>query len=40
MKAFADDKIYDTEKVKFYFRRVGNMGKAEIAGYRHFLLFS
>ena len=40
LKVFADDKIYDTEKLKFLLGRVENiMGKGENAGYQHFLLF-
>ena len=40
LKAFADYKIYDTEKLKFVLGRVENiMGKGENAGYQHFLLF-
>ena len=40
MKAFADNKIYLTEKLKFVFRRIENIvGKGENAGYQHFLLF-
>ena len=40
LKAFADDKIYVTEKVKFVSGRVENiMGKEENAGYQHFLHF-
>ena len=39
-KAFADDKIYVTEKLKTGLGRVENMvGKGENAGYQHFLLF-
>ena len=40
MKAFADDKINMTEKLKFVLGRVENIaGKGEDAGYQHFLLF-
>ena len=40
VKAFADDKINVTEKLKFVLGRVENMvGKGENAGYQHFLLF-
>ena len=39
-KAFADDKINVTEKLKFVLGRVENIeGKWENAGYQHFLLF-
>ena len=39
-KAFADNKINITEKVKFVLGRVENIvGKGENAGYQHFLLF-
>ena len=39
-KAFADDKINVTEKLKLVLRRVeNNMGKGENAGYKHFLFF-
>ena len=39
-KAFADDKINVTKKLKFIFRRVENLvGKGENAGNQHFLLF-
>ena len=37
LKAFADDKIDVTEKLKFVLRRVEN--SVGIAGYQHFLLF-
>ena len=38
LKAFADDKINVTEKLKFVLKRVENiLGKGENAGYRHFL---
>ena len=41
LKAFADDKINMTEKLKFVLGRVENIvGKGENAGYQHFLLFS
>ena len=40
MKAFADDKINVTEKLKFVFERVENIvEKGENAGYQYFLLF-
>ena len=40
LKAFADDKINVTEKLKFVFERVENIvGKGENAGNQHFLLF-
>ena len=40
MKAFADDKINVTEKLKFLLERVENIvGKGENAGYQYFLLF-
>ena len=40
LKAYADDKITVTEKLKFVFGRVENIvGKGENAGYQHFLLF-
>ena len=40
LKAFADDKVVVTEKLKFVFGRVENIvGKGENAGYQHFLLF-
>ena len=39
-KAFAEDKINVTEKLKFALGRVENIvGKGENAGYQHFLLF-
>ena len=39
-KAFADDKIIMTEKLKFGLGRVENIvRKGENAGYQHFLLF-
>ena len=39
LKAFADDKINITKKLKFYLVRVENIGEnAENAGYQHFLL--
>ena len=39
-KAFADDKINVTEKLKFVLGRVEKIvGKGENAGYQHFLLF-
>ena len=40
LKAFADDKINVTEKLKFLLQRVENIvGKGENAGHKHFLLF-
>ena len=40
LKAFADDKINVTEKLKSVLERVENIvGKGENAGYQHFLLF-
>ena len=40
LKAFADDKINETEKLKFILEKVENIvGKGENAGYQHFLLF-
>ena len=40
LKAFADDKITVTQKMKFAWRRVENIvGKEENADYQHFLLF-
>ena len=40
LKAFADDKINVTEKLKCVFGRVENiMGKGKNAGKQHFLLF-
>ena len=40
LKAFADDKLNATEKLKFVLGRVENIvGKGENAGYQHFLLF-
>ena len=40
LKAFADDKIYFYEKVRFVLGRVQNFaGKGENAGYLHFLFF-
>ena len=40
LKAFAEDKIKVTEKLKFVLGRVENtVGKGENAGYQHFLLF-
>ena len=39
-KAFADNKINVTQKLKFALGRVENIvGKGENAGYQHFLLF-
>ena len=39
-KAFADDTIILTQKLKFMLGRVENIvGNGENAGYRHFLLF-
>ena len=40
LKAFADDSINVTERLKFVLGRVENIvGKGENAGYQHFLLF-
>ena len=40
LKAFAEDKINETEKLKFDLERVKNIvGKGENAFYQHFLLF-
>ena len=40
LKAFADDKINVTVKLKFSLGRVENIvGNGENAGYQHFLLF-
>ena len=40
LKAFADKKIFVTEKLKFVSGRVQNFdGKGENAGYQHFLIF-
>ena len=40
LKAFADNKINVTKKLKFVTERVENIvGKGETAGYQHFLLF-
>ena len=40
LKAFADDKINVTQKLKFAFGKVENIvGKGENAGYQHFLHF-
>ena len=40
LKAFEDDKINITNKLKFISRRVENIvGKGENAGYQHFFLF-
>ena len=40
LKAFADDKLNATEKLKFVLGRVEKIvGKGENAGYQHFLLF-
>ena len=39
-KAFADDKIILTQKLKFMLEGLENIfGKGENAGYQHFLLF-
>ena len=39
-KAFADDKIYVTEKLKYVLGIIEDMlGKTENADYQHFLLF-
>ena len=41
LKAFADDNIKVTKKLKFVLGRVENIvEKGENAGYQHFLLFS
>ena len=41
LKALADDKINVTQKLNFAVGAVENIvGKEEIAGYQHFLLFS
>ena len=40
LKAFAEDKLNVPEKLKFVLGRVEKVGKAENAGYKHFLLFS
>ena len=40
LKAFADDKLKVTEKLKCVLGRVENIvGKGEYAGYQHFLFF-
>ena len=40
LEAFAEGKIYVTEKLTFALRRVENIvGKRENAGYQHFLFF-
>ena len=40
LKAFADNKVDVTEKLKFVLGRVENIvGKGENAGYQHFLFF-
>ena len=40
LKAFADDKIIVTEKMKFVLERVEKIvGEGENVGYKHFLLF-
>ena len=40
LKAFGEDKINVTEKLKFVFARVEIIvGKGENAGYQHFLVF-
>ena len=40
LKAFADNKLISTQKLKFVLGREKNIvGKAENAGYQHFLLF-
>ena len=40
LKAFADDKIKETEKLKFVLGSTENIaGKGENAGYQHFLCF-
>ena len=39
LKAFADNKIYITEKLKFVLRKVENkVGKGENVGYQHLIL--
>ena len=41
LRAFAEDKISMSEKLKFVLGRIENIvGKGENAGYHHFLLFS
>ena len=41
LKAFADDKIKVLKMMIFVFDRIENdVGKGEIAGYQHFLLFA
>ena len=41
LKAFADDNVNMTQKLKFVFERIENIvGKGENAGFQHFLLFS
>ena len=40
LKAFANDKVNVTQKLKFVSKRIENiLGKGENAGYQHFLLF-
>ena len=40
LKAFADDKLNNTQNIKFVFKRIENIVvKGENAGYQHFLLF-
>ena len=40
LKAFADDKVTVTDKLKFVLGQIENMvGKGENAGYQHFLVF-
>ena len=40
LKGFADNRINETQKLKYVFKRVENIvGKEENAGYQHFLLF-
>ena len=40
MKAFAEDKINMTQKLKFFLGKIENIvGNGENAGYQHFLLF-
>ena len=39
VKAFADNKINASQKLKIKLGRVENVGKGENAGYQHFLLF-
>ena len=40
LKTFADDKLNVTQNIKVIFHKIENIaGKAENAGYQHFLLF-